>query len=347
MSRNILITGASGYLGGTVVDQLARANLPSHGKIYALVRNDSQAEAVKKHGLEPLKFDAYDEASVEKTIVPLQISVVFWLIDASSLVAPPHFIKALAKVKKATGLETHFLHTSGAKIFADMAGAPVDRPLLDDDSDLYAIQKGQKSPYPPIQQAVDTNNVVVDVAAEYGVRSYIFVPCIVYGRGKGFGNQISIQTVAIVKAAQAAKKMYKVDADRLTWPVSHVDDTAALYVELLRAILTGEGPDYGRNGYYLAASGSVAWDDLYAAMAAALAKRGVLEDASVALADEGALEKMASGLGVPKEFVRVQLSGFCTFTAKHGEKIGWKSQYAASHILEVADEEVELILKNI
>jgi len=37
------------------------------------------------------------------------------------------------------------------------------------------------------------------------------------GKGEGFGNQISIQTVAIVRAAQATKQVFSVDPGR---PVS-------------------------------------------------------------------------------------------------------------------------------
>jgi hypothetical protein len=82
-----------------------------------------------------------------------------------------------------------------------------------------------------------------------------------------------------------------------------------LYLELLRAILDGANPGYGKNGYYLASSGSVAWDDLYAAMAAALFKRGVVDDASVGTADELILEKMGAAMSCPKEFVPFQLGG--------------------------------------
>lgn len=32
-----------------------------------------------------------------------------------------------------------------------------------------------------------------------------------YGTGEGFGNKVSIQTVAIVKAALAMRRVYKVD----------------------------------------------------------------------------------------------------------------------------------------
>jgi hypothetical protein len=37
------------------------------------------------------------------------------------------------------------------------------------------------------------------------------MPCIVYGKGTGFGNHISIQTVAIVRAAKAMRRVCKVD----------------------------------------------------------------------------------------------------------------------------------------
>jgi hypothetical protein len=66
-----------------------------------------------------------------------------------------------------------------------------------------------------------------------GVRSYVFVPCIVCkmsprepytiylntddfldGEGRGFGNRISIQTVAVIKAARALRKVYRVHEGR-------------------------------------------------------------------------------------------------------------------------------------
>ncbi|KAF7553409.1 hypothetical protein G7Z17_g3644 [Cylindrodendrum hubeiense] len=309
-ARNILITGASGYLGGTIVAQLSTANLPSHGKIFALVRNDSQEEAVKNYGLMPLRFDPYDKAVVEENILLHQISVVYWLIEAAKSTAQSYFIEALSNLRQETGQTVHILHTSGAKLFSDFAGAPTDRLLLDSDLDLHATQKGQQGAHPVIQKvAVDANNEVIELAEAQGVRSYIFVPCIVYGKGRGFGNPISIQTVAIVKAAKAAKRVYRVDTDHPSWPVSHVDDTAALYIDILKKILAEENVDSGSNGYYLAASGSVAWDDLYDAFAQSLAKRGIVEDSQVTLADDAALEKMAKGLSCPKEFVRVQIGG--------------------------------------
>lgn len=94
-----------------------------------------------------------------------------------------------------------------------------------------------------------------------------------------------------------------------TWPVCHVVDNATLYLEIVRAMLTGKDIGYGKQGYYLASSGSVAWEDLYAAIAAALAKRGVVDDESVTRATDEQQAEMAAALDCPKEMVPLQLGG--------------------------------------
>jgi hypothetical protein len=131
------------------------------------------------------------------------------------------------------------------------------------------------------------------------------------------------------------------------WPVCHVEDNATLYIDILRGILQGENIGSGANGYFLASPGSVAWEDIYAAMAKALKKRGAVDDETVIKADKAALEKMGEGLECPAEFVGMQLGGLCTWTAEHGKRIGWKPRFAKEHIFEAADEEVGLILEHL
>lgn len=194
-------------------------------------------------------------------------------------------------------------------------------------------------------QAVDTNNIIIEEAAAQGVKAYIFAPCIVCkqpvidfpkgqfltecpdGKNEGFGNPISIQTREIVKAAKAAGRVYSITPGRPvspprrkddllnlimrveTWPVCHVTDNATLYLQLLRAILNGDNPGSGKNGYYLASAGSVAWDDLYAAMAKALFKRGIISTDEVMQADQKAVDIMAKGMGVDTSLVEMGLAG--------------------------------------
>lgn len=103
---------------------------------------------------------------------------------------------------------------------------------------------------------------------------------------------------------------FETDSFPQSWPVSHVNDTTSLYLQLLRSILSGENPGYGKSGYYLAASSrSVAWIDIYAAMAKGLANRKVVKDEAVIKANDAALAKMAKAMECPKEMVAVLIGG--------------------------------------
>jgi hypothetical protein len=147
MSPSILITGASGYLGGTLLSHLSHTPLPPQSTLYALVRSDSQASRVQAYGCTPLFLDFDDEAAVVKAIADANISIIFFLIDAlhSGLQIP--LIKALGEVRRKNGGNVHFLHTSGAKIFSGHAGMPVDRDVNDTDEGLYEMQKEANAPH--------------------------------------------------------------------------------------------------------------------------------------------------------------------------------------------------------
>lgn len=147
MSHNILITGASGYLGGTLLARWSSANLPDYEKLYALTRTEEQAKAVKQYGAEPLTINLKEEASINKTVVDNKITIIYYLIDALNSDVQVHMIKALAQVKKQTGQDVHFLHTTGAKLFSNHSGFPTDRPVSDTDAKLYELQKGSQAPH--------------------------------------------------------------------------------------------------------------------------------------------------------------------------------------------------------
>jgi nucleoside-diphosphate-sugar epimerase len=147
MSHSILITGASGYLGGSLLARLSQTKLAPHKSLYALVRSDEQAEQVKKYGAEPLRLDLQDENAIVKSIVDANISIIFFLIDALNSKHQLPMLKALAEVEKQTGQNVHFLHTSGAKIFSEHAGMPTDRELRDTDPELFDMQQAAIAPH--------------------------------------------------------------------------------------------------------------------------------------------------------------------------------------------------------
>lgn len=118
MSHNILITGSSSYLGGTLLANFQPAGLPNYGKLFALVRKPEQAEAIKQYGAEPLLFSPEDEQATKTAIVENEITIVYFLVDAYYATSQLNIIKALAESKKVTGLEVHFLHVSCPEVLA-------------------------------------------------------------------------------------------------------------------------------------------------------------------------------------------------------------------------------------
>lgn len=155
MPHNILITGASGYLGGTLLARWQSASLPPYGTLYALVRTEEQAQAVKQYEAVPLVLDLQDHDKLTKTIIEKGITVIFFLIDAFSEQHQKLMIKALGEVKAKSGQEVHFLHTSGAKIFSSHTGFNTSEALLDTDPKVYDIQKNANPPYKLLIQVFD------------------------------------------------------------------------------------------------------------------------------------------------------------------------------------------------
>ncbi|KAH8431486.1 uncharacterized protein LDX57_009149 [Aspergillus melleus] len=145
MSHNILLTGASGYLGGTILARWKDAALPQHGTLYALVRNEDQGTQVQKYGATPLIVNVSEHNVVTKAIIEHEISIVYFLIDAYTATHQLPMIKALGEVRRRTGKEVHFLHTTGAKQFSRHAGVDTGSDLSDMDPGLYELQREVRS----------------------------------------------------------------------------------------------------------------------------------------------------------------------------------------------------------
>ncbi|KAJ7461015.1 NAD-P-binding protein [Mycena galericulata] len=350
MSR-LLLTGASGYIGGVLLNHI-KLELP-HVELYALVRTSEQAEKVKSLGVHPLQFDLKSVQEISDAVIKHEVTVVVHAADAMNFGPAQMFIEALATVKNNTRREVHFIHTSGAKLFSTHGGIQV-RPgeFINDTEDVYTIQKTCKSPHELMDRAINTNLSLLDLSESLGVRSYIIVPPMVYGTGEGFGNKISIQFVAIVRLGVALRYLPQIPGDDETWALCHLQDLISLYMTLLKSIIAGNNPPFGKQGYYFAENGVFSWKGLYEGIASRLASLGYLKysetDGKTTLtkATEEDMQRASQVLEAPTPaFVPVLVAGKCAIRGDNGRRLGWEPKFGVDHLMSVIPEEVDFIIK--
>ncbi|KIJ60299.1 hypothetical protein HYDPIDRAFT_32419 [Hydnomerulius pinastri MD-312] len=313
----ILVTGASGYIGGHLL-QIIHETKPSWAsRIVCVVRQEEHAQAVEALGFQSVKLDLKGLEAIKTTVVERQgkLSTVMSLADAMNFEPAEVFIEALADVKEKYGHQIHF--TSGAKIFSSHVGIDTSHELSD--QSVIEIRNAHKAKFPMLQKAVETNYNIIDKAEELGVQSYIVVPPIVCKIAAR--NQSEQLTNMRLKFG----KLFKVDDDDTHWPVCQLDDLVSL------------------GGFYFCEHGSVAWNELYAAIGRVLG----LGDSVLRKPTGEELKHMGEALGHPVMAVPIQIAGDYWLRGDSPRSIGWKPEYRAETLLTEAQAETDWIVKHL
>ena len=127
----------------------------------------------------------------------------------------------------------------------------------------------------------------------------------------------------------------------------HLDDLVSLYLTLIKAIAEDRPtPTNTYGGYYLAENGLFDWNGLSRSVASSLHQRNLIKDETLADVGKTELEKMASVLGCPVEFVPISIAGECkSFRAGNARSLGWEPVYGLEHLMGAIDEEVDFVLQ--
>lgn len=216
MIMSILLTGATGFIGSSVLPRL----LEEGHSVTALVRDEQKAALVEAAGATALIGDATDAELVERAA--RESDGVIHL--ASSKEVDPVFVDAVLSGLAGSGKA--FVHTGG--IWTYGSNADID----------------ESSPAAPPALTAWRGATEARVLAADGVRTAVVVPAVVYGHGKGIPNVL----VEAPRGSESSPAVRLVGDGTQHWTTVHVDDLAALYVLAL------ENGDAG--AVYLGASGA-------------------------------------------------------------------------------------------
>jgi len=211
------MTGASGYIGGTVADSLVKAGHAVSG----LARNDAAAAKLRKHGMQAVRGDLGSHGIVRDAARAADA-----VINCANADDP--FVTA-AILEGLAGAGKTLIHTSGSSIVGDKVVGRLSPKVYHEDTPF--------EPAPEKIQRVAIQRTVLAAAAQ-GVRSVVLCPTLIYGGGRG-ANPESIQVPNLIRQALKSGVPRYVGAGENVWSTVHIEDVCDAYLLALKAAPAG------------------------------------------------------------------------------------------------------------
>jgi nucleoside-diphosphate-sugar epimerase len=286
----IFLTGATGYIGGSVAARLVAAG----SRVRGLVRSRDSAALLAERGIEPV-LGGLDDAD----LMTREARTADGVIHTASA---DHAASVSALVAGLEGSGKPLLHTSGSSVVGDDArGSRLSEQVFDEDKALVVN--------PAKQPRRDIDLMVLGAAAR-GVRSAVICPSLIYGVGKGL-NPHSVQIPFLAANARERGMVQIVGAGLNVWSTVHIDDVAELYLLAFAKAPAG--------AFYFAESGEASFGDIGAAIARRLGLPGV-----ESLPPEVAAQRW----GEPKAYFSLG-SNSRVRAARARRELGWTPRHAS------------------
>jgi nucleoside-diphosphate-sugar epimerase len=204
----VFVTGATGYIGGSVSTKLLEAG----HDVIGLARSDDAAAGLKKRGIEPLLADI--NAYTPFIEVTKRVDAVINAANADNA----FIVHALLDGMKGSGKT--LIQTSGSSVVGTYDNGEASEKTFDEDTPFTP------EPEKAMRVAIDQQ---VLAAAQDGIRTALIRPTLIYGRGLGVAG-ISVQLPKLIDVAKKHGIPRHVGRGLNIWGHVHIADVADLFL---------------------------------------------------------------------------------------------------------------------
>ena len=337
--KKILLTGATGYIGGIVLAAILNSSAPSlkSACITCLLRGSERAaQLTSAYGVrvKPALYEDLDD--LDRTIeVASQHDIVINTTPGMHDASSQALVRGLAQRKQSLGCEVWMIHTSGVSNIGDR---PISNPMPihewdDIKDDVYTFEKKLEDEYAYPQRTAELG--VVDTGLQLGVKTLVIMSPIIYGIGTGLFNTQSLALYTMKALVQVGRPVVLGDGAGI-WGHVHVKDLADLYALVAQEIMEGnlESIPSGKKGIIYSSNGQHSWLELTSDLAEVCHKNGLIPEKTITHVDlDEGTALLAPTLGFPdlaidssnaRAYVETVFASNARTVASVARSLGWK-----------------------
>lgn len=274
----ILVTGATGYIGGDALFAIAEAH--SDYEFTCTVRNSSKGALIAKQ-YPSIKLAYGDLDSYEMLVEEAsKADIVLNFANCDHQGAAKAIVEGLTQRPNGG----YLIHTSGTGILGidDLQRGAIGQPLEKVYDDWDGINEVTHLPDQAWHRDVDKIVLAAHEQSGGKVNTAIVCPPTICGPGRGVGNKKSDQVYDLAKAIMKRGKGFVIEDGKNTWTTVHVHDLSEVYLKLTEAAAEGGGKaTWNDNGYYFAEKGEFQWGDIARKVTQEAHKQGYIQTAEV------------------------------------------------------------------
>ncbi|KAF6756749.1 hypothetical protein DFP72DRAFT_1168893 [Ephemerocybe angulata] len=340
VTTKIFLTGATGYIGGSVVAGLLAHPEAKSFELIALVRDAGKADKITSLGVKTI-VGSYSDLEL-LTKVSAEVDIVIAMAVSDSLGPTEAILQGLKKKYEATSKAPIIIHTSGAGIVSDLTaagGVGTNKVYSDLASDDLATLPGKAVPM--------TSELALIKADEEGyVKSYFIAPSTIYGLATGplvdlgVQHRHSVQFPPTLRTFIARKRAGTIGSGKNVWPAASYEDNLDLYMRLFDAVRKAPGKiGHGKNGFFFVESCEYNAYEVAEAAGKALKELGVVD---IAEPDNLTDEEKTKYFGPMWVFI----ASTARVQADRGRsELGWKPVHGRAELFASIKPEIVELLK--
>ncbi|KAI2736022.1 hypothetical protein DTO013E5_9177 [Penicillium roqueforti] len=266
MPASVFLIGP-GFIGGEVLELLLNGNY----NVTTFVRRKAAAAAFAKRGVKTVSGSLDDHAVIKEQVAANEI--IFHTATADHLPSVQAILDGI-KERAAKGLQTLYIHTSGASLLSDKsAGAYRTDTVYDDEQPTQIDALPNSAPH----RVVDLDIVRVRYELAAYAKIAIMIPPMIYGVSRE--GRLSIQLPTVIRYSLKHGYAGHIGAGLSVWNQVHVKDLARGYMTVLHWLERTSATEVLQNPYFFCENGQeLSWGECAVEIGRVLYSQGRIID---------------------------------------------------------------------